>query len=147
MIETLVALLVVLPLVGVVINTLFVRRGRQAGIIASGVMAIAFAVALALFGMLFSRPAEERTVDFMLYQWIQAGPLSVPFGLLLDPLSMVMTLLITGVGLLIHIYSIGYMSHDNRPVRYFAYLRSEEHTSELQSRQYLVCRLLLEKKN
>jgi NADH-quinone oxidoreductase subunit L len=122
MIETLVALLIVLPLVGVVINTLFVRRGRQAGMVASAVMAVAFAIALGLFGLLLGRPAEERSVDFMLYQWIQAGPLSVPFGLLLDPLSSVMTLLITGVGLLIHIYSIGYMSHDSRPVRYFVYL-------------------------
>ena len=122
MIETLVALLVVLPLVGVVINTLFVRRGRQAGMVASAVMAVAFAIALALFALLLGRPAEERSVDFMLYQWIQAGPLSVPFGLLFDPLSSVMTLLITGVGLLIHVYSIGYMSHDHRPVRYFVYL-------------------------
>ncbi len=122
MIETLVALLVVLPLVGVVINALFVRQVRQAGLVASGVMGVAFIVALVTFALLLGRPAEERTVDFMLYQWIQAGPLSVPFGLMLDPLSMVMVLLITGVGLLIHIYSIGYMSHDSRPVRYFVYL-------------------------
>ncbi len=122
MIETLVALVVVLPLVGVVLNTLFIRQGRQAGLVASGVMAAAFAVAVVMFGLLLGLPAEERAVDFMLYQWIQAGPLSVPFGLLLDPLSMVMTLLITGVGFLIHVFSIGYMSHDHRPVRYFVYL-------------------------
>ena len=58
MIETLVALLVVLPLVGVVINTLFVRQGRQAGLVASGVMAVAFVVALVLFALLLGRPAE-----------------------------------------------------------------------------------------
>lgn len=122
MFETLVALLLVLPLVGVLINTLFVRRGRQAGLVASGVMVAAFAVGVVLFGLLLGRPEEERAVDFTLYQWIEAGPLSVPFGLLFDPLSAVMVLLITGVGLLIHIYSIGYMSHDSRPVRYFVYL-------------------------
>ncbi|HSH79563.1 MAG TPA: proton-conducting transporter membrane subunit, partial [Herpetosiphonaceae bacterium] len=122
MLETLVVLLIVLPLIGVLVNTFFVRRGRAAGLIASGVMLAAFGVALALFFGLLRLPAEERVIDFTLYQWIQAGPLSVPFGLLLDPLSMVMVLLITGVGSLIHIFSIGYMAHDHRPVRYFVYL-------------------------
>ncbi len=122
MLETLVVLLIVLPLIGVLVNTFFVRRGRAAGLIASGVMLAAFGVALALFVSLLQLPAEERVIDFTLYQWIQAGPLSVPFGLLLDPLSMVMVLLITGVGSLIHIFSIGYMAHDHRPVRYFVYL-------------------------
>ncbi len=122
MLETLVVLLIVLPLLGLAVNTFFVRNGRLAGFVASGVMVAAFAVALAIFAQLLGRPAEERSVDFMLYEWIRAGPLHVPFGLLLDPLSMVMVLLITGVGSLIHIFSIGYMSHDSRPVRYFVYL-------------------------
>jgi NADH-quinone oxidoreductase subunit L len=122
MLETLVVLLILLPLVGVLVNTLFIRRGRQAGYIASGVMVAAFALALVIFSNLLRLPAEERSVDFILYEWIKAGPLSVPFGILLDPLSMVMVLLITGVGSLIHIFSIGYMAHDARPVRYFVYL-------------------------
>jgi NADH-quinone oxidoreductase subunit L len=122
MIETLVALLLVLPLIGVVINTFWVRRGRQAGVVASAVMAVAFAVSLAVFALLLGRPAEERAIDFTLYEWIAAGPLRVPFGILLDPLSMVMVLLITGVGFLIHVFSIGYMAHDSRPVRYWVYL-------------------------
>lgn len=122
MIETLVVSLILLPLVGVLINTLFIRRGGQAGLIASGVMVAAFAVALVIFAQLLGLPEEGRSVDFILYEWIKAGPLSVPFGVLLDPLSMVMVLLITGVGSLIHIFSIGYMAHDARPVRYFVYL-------------------------
>jgi NADH-quinone oxidoreductase subunit L len=122
MLETLVVSLILLPLVGVLINTLFIRRGRQAGIIASGVMVVAFVLALVMFAQLNGLPEEERSVDFIVYEWMRAGPLSVPFGFLLDPLSMVMVLLITGVGSLIHIFSIGYMSHDARPVRYFAYL-------------------------
>src|SRR3712207_7514535 len=71
------------------------------------------------------------------------------FDLMVDRLSAVMLMVVTGVGLLIHIYATGYMSHEGGYYRFFAYLnlfmRSEEHTSELQSRQYLVCRLLLEK--
>ena len=122
MLETLSVVLIILPLVGVFVNTFFVRRGRTAGIIASGVMLAAFGVALALFSGLLQLHGEERVVDFTVYEWIKAGPLSVPFGILLDPLSMVMVLLITGVGSLIHIFSIGYMAHDHRPVRYFVYL-------------------------
>ncbi|MBI3932616.1 MAG: NADH-quinone oxidoreductase subunit L, partial [Acidobacteria bacterium] len=55
-------------------------------------------------------------------EWISAGPLQVPFALLLDPLSLVMLLVVTGVGSLIHIYSLGYMAHDEDRVRYFSYL-------------------------
>jgi NADH-quinone oxidoreductase subunit L len=122
MAETLIVTLILLPLLGVLLNTFFVRNGRMAGLLASAVMVVAFAVALALFTQLLGRGGEERAIDFTLYQWIKAGPLSVPFGFRLDPLSMVMTLLITGVGSLIHIFSIGYMAHDARPVRYFVYL-------------------------
>lgn len=123
LINTLVSVLIVLPLLGALINTIAIRRGRTAGLIASGVMVAAFVVALVLLSQLLAVPAEERTtLDFTLWSWISAGPLEVPFGFLLDPLSMVMVLLITGVGTLIHIFSIGYMAHDARPVRYFVYL-------------------------
>ena len=54
--------------------------------------------------------------------WIEAGGFRVPFSLLLDPLSAVMILVVTGVGSLIHIYSLGYMAHDEERVRYFSYL-------------------------
>ena len=120
---TLVPVIIALPLIGALINTFGVRNGRRAGIVASVACVAAFVVALAAFVTLLGLPHEEQTqVDFTLWQWIQAGPLSVPFGFLFDPLAGVMTLLITGVGSLIHIYSIGYMAHDARPVRYFVYL-------------------------
>lgn len=122
MLETCVVLLILLPLIGVLVNTLFIRTGRLAGLVASAVMLIAFVVALYMFAVLLGRAPEARTVDFVLYQWIQTGPLQIPVGFLLDPLAMVMVLLITGVGLLIHIYSIGYMANDARPVRYFVYM-------------------------
>ncbi len=120
MLETLIVLLIVLPLLGVFLNTFFIRQGRLAGTIASAVMVVDFVIALVLLAGLLGLAPEKRAIDFMLYEWIKAGPLSVPFGLRLDPLSMVMVLLITGVGSLIHIFSIGYMAHDSRPVRYFA---------------------------
>ena len=83
----------------------------------------AFAVALVSFAVLLGLPHEEQTeVDLTLWMWFDASTLQVPFGFLFDPLSGVMALLITGVGSLIHIYSIGYMDHDPRPVRYFVYL-------------------------
>ena len=121
LIATLLSILVMLPLVGAVLNTVL-RRPALAGRIASAVMLAAFAVGIALFVLLLGAPAEQRSVDITLWEWIRAGPLRVPFGFLLDPLSMVMILLITGVGALIHIFSIGYMAHDARPVRYFVYL-------------------------
>ena len=122
MLETLMVLLIVLPLLGVLVNTFFIRNGRLSGVIASAVLVADFVIALVLLSGLLGLGPENRAIDFTLYEWIKAGPLSVPFGLRLDPLSMVMLLLITGVGSLIHIFSIGYMAHDPRPVRYFVYL-------------------------
>jgi NADH-quinone oxidoreductase subunit L len=120
---TLVPLIVALPLVGALINTFAIRDGRRAGWIASAACLAAFAVGLIAFVSLAALPHEEQTqVDVTLWQWISAGPLQVPFGFLFDPLAAVMVLLITGVGSLIHIFSIGYMAHDPRPVRYFVYL-------------------------
>ena len=117
---TLVPAIILLPLLGALINTFGIRNGRRAGIIASIACVATFVTALTAFVLLLGLPHEEQTqVDLTLWQWIEAGPLQVPFGFLFDPLAGVMTLLITGVGSLIHIYSIGYMAHDARPVRYF----------------------------
>ncbi len=112
-----------LPLIGALINMFAIRDGRRAGLIASAACVASFVVGLTAFILLAGLPHEERThVDVTLWQWIDAGPLQVPFGFLFDPLSAVMVLLITGVGSLIHVFSIGYMAHDARPVRYFVYL-------------------------
>jgi len=120
---TLVPLIIAIPLLGAIINTVAIRDGRRAGIVASVASVAAFAVSLVAFATLLGLPHEEQVeVDLTLWTWIDAGTLNVPFGFLFDPLSGVMTLLITGVGGLIHIYSIGYMEHDPRPVRYFVYL-------------------------
>lgn len=110
------------PLLGFLLNLAFVRRERLAGQVASGAVVLAFIATIGALVVLQSLPAEERRLGFVLWEWISIGTFRVPFGLVFDPLTAVMALLITGVGSLIHIYSIGYMHGDVRPVRYFAYL-------------------------
>jgi NADH-quinone oxidoreductase subunit L len=90
--------------------------------IAPGVVGAAFVVALLCVLSLGSRPEDGRTFVQILFPWIQAGSLLVPAGLQLDPLSSVMALVVTGVGFLIHVYSVGYMSHERAFARYFVYL-------------------------
>lgn len=123
LIQTLIPLIVVLPLAGAFVNIFFIRRGRTAGWIASGVVLAAFVLGVVATASVRGLPEESHaTVDFTLWQWISAANLQVPFGFWFDPLAAVMVLLITGVGSLIHIFSIGYMAHDARPVRYFVYM-------------------------
>ncbi len=81
-----------------------------------------FVAAVSLFLEVISRPEHEREVSVHLFDWIAAGDFDVKVDFLIDPLSAVMVLVVTGVGTLIHIYSIGYMKGDARLPRYFAYL-------------------------
>jgi len=90
--------------------------------LAPAVVGGAFVVALLCVLSLASRPADGRTFVQILFPWIQAGSLSVPAALQLDPLSAVMALVVTGVGFLIHVYSVGYMAHERAFARYFVYL-------------------------
>ncbi len=83
---------------------------------------VSFAVAAVIFAEMWSRPVGERVVESHLYEWFSVGSWSFPVGLYVDPLSILFALLITGVGGLIHIYSIGYMAHDPRRRRFFAFL-------------------------
>jgi NADH-quinone oxidoreductase subunit L len=83
---------------------------------------ISFALGFVLFVQLVGRDVASRAVSVPLYDWISSGQWHVGVGLLVDQLSIVFVLLITGVGGLIHIYSIGYMAHDRRRRRFFAFL-------------------------
>ena len=67
-------------------------------------------------------PADERIINLKLFTWIPVGDFQVDAALLLDPLSAVMILVVTGVGFLIHVYSVGYMADDESYARYFTYL-------------------------
>jgi len=84
--------------------------------------AASFAVTVAGFFSLRAMEPAERLLTQRLFTWIRAGDLTVDLGFLFDPLSSAMLLFVTGIGFLIHLYSVGYMSHDRGFARYFAYL-------------------------
>lgn len=120
--ELLIWLIPLLPFIGFLLNVFVIRQERQAGLVASGVVAAAFVITLIAVGFLAGMPPEERRIVSTAWEWINTGSFRVPFAIMFDPLTAVMALLITGVGALIHVYSIGYMHGDPRVVRYFAYL-------------------------
>ena len=112
-----------LPLLGAAILLLGGRATDRWGhLLGTGLAIASFAVALIMFTGMVSRSADDRDVSDVLFSWVPVGELQVDFGFLLDQLSMCFVLLITGVGSLIHVYSIGYMQHDPDRRRFFAYL-------------------------
>lgn len=118
----LVWLVPLIPLLGFVINGL----GRNTlsknliGFIGSSVIFISFAISVGIF---FELGADtNKSHEIFLFDWISAGKLSIPLSFLVDPLSSIMLLIITGVGFLIHIYSIGYMHSDEAFGKFFSYL-------------------------
>ena len=120
---SLIWLLVALPLLGATVLLLLGRRSDKWGHWLAILMSTAsFVVGAALFIGLLGRPDDDRAIKQHLYDWQVVGTFNVPFDLRLDQLSMVFVLLITFVGTLIHIYSVGYMSHDPNRRRFFAYL-------------------------
>ncbi|MEY3990700.1 MAG: hypothetical protein RI985_1781 [Chloroflexota bacterium] len=121
-ISWLIALIPALPLVGFLVNAFLVRNERANGLIASASVLAAFAVTVAAVVNLAMLEEDARRISVTLWEWLAVGKLNVTIGLLFDPLTAVMTLLVTGVGALIHIFSMSYMHHDTRPARYFAYL-------------------------
>ncbi len=113
-----------LPLAGFLVNGLLGRRlGKGAvTLVGPGVVGAAFALALTIFLALLRLPAHERLYELDLFRWIPSGDLQIAAGLQVDPLSTVMMLVVTGVGFLIHVYSVGYMREDPGYWRFFAYL-------------------------
>lgn len=118
-----IAALIGLPLLGATVLLLGGRRTNAWGhFLAVAMSASSFLLGTFLFIQMAGKSDEEREVGQHLFDWISVGAFQVPFGLHLDQLSIVFVLLITGVGTLIHIYSIGYMEHDPNRRRFFAYL-------------------------
>ncbi|MGY5883995.1 NADH-quinone oxidoreductase subunit L [Modestobacter lacusdianchii] len=114
-------LVIALPLAGAALLLLGGRRTDRWGhLLATGTVVVAFVLAVACTLQLSDRPGHAASVD--LFTFIRTGGLDVSAGLLIDPLSAVFMLLITGVGALIHVYSIGYMASDPGRRRFFAYL-------------------------
>jgi NADH-quinone oxidoreductase subunit L len=134
--------ILLLPLFGFVVLALFgnwIKRDKEengAGWLACGTVLTSFGLAVWTTVRLFALSASETGLRFtqpvlawpplsekaVPINWMEAGGFAIPFNLLVDPLSCVMLLVVTGVGSLIHIYSLGYMAHDEEKVRYFSYL-------------------------
>jgi NADH-quinone oxidoreductase subunit L len=116
-------LLVLLPAASAAVLLLGGRRTNSWGHLLGCAAPIAsFVIAVALFADLTSKSNADRQIDQHLFSWVPAGSFQASANLLLDPLSLVFTLLITGVGSLIHIYSVGYMEHDPDRRRFFGQL-------------------------
>ena len=116
-------LLIALPLASSAVLLLAGRRADKWGhLLATAVSLSTFVLGTLQFFAMQSRPTEERALTQKLFDWINVGSFNVSAALLLDQLSICFVLLITGVGSLIHIYSISYMEHDHDRRRFFAYL-------------------------
>jgi NADH-quinone oxidoreductase subunit L len=117
------ALILLFPALGVLFNLfLGARMGRRAvNLVGPGVMFGAFAAAGWAFLRLLALPRGDALV-FTLWPWIEAGRFHVEFALRVDALSGVMVMVVTGVGAFIHLYSIGYMAHDDDFARFFTYM-------------------------
>ncbi len=116
-------LMIVIPAASAALLLLVGRAGNAWGHLLGTVAPFAsFVIGLLLFGQLLGRDEAGRSVTVPLYEWFASGRWNIGVGLLVDQLSIVFVLLITGVGGLIHVYSIGYMAHDERRRRFFGFL-------------------------
>ncbi|MFF2063707.1 NADH-quinone oxidoreductase subunit L [Streptomyces sp. NPDC058200] len=121
--ENLIALLVAAPLLGAGVLLCGGRRLDRTGHWLGTLLAAAsFVIAVVLFSDMLGRTGEDRSLHQHLFSWIPVESFQADVAFQLDQLSMTFVLLITGVGTLIHIYSIGYMEHDERRRRFFGYL-------------------------
>ncbi|MFP5080754.1 NADH-quinone oxidoreductase subunit L [Pedobacter sp. JCM 36344] len=118
----LVWLVPLIPLLGFIINGLGRNTfsKRLIGVVGSGVILISLLISIGIFFALGS--SVEKSHEIFLFDWISAGSLKIPLSFLIDPLSSIMLLIITGIGFLIHIYSIGYMYDDAGFGKFFSYL-------------------------
>ena len=128
-------LTVLLPLLGFIINGAFGskisaiggsasdrRNEKVIGIIGSGVIGLSFLITVFAFFQTLALPVEERKTIINLFTWLKVSSLDVGFAYQVDQLSLIMALIVTGVGFIIHVYSIGYMRGDKGFWRFFAYM-------------------------
>ncbi len=117
-------LIPMMPLIGFLINGLFGSRLSKSVVntVACGSVLASFLLSANAVIQLIGLPVESRSFELILYSWIPSGSFNADIGFLLDPLSSIMILVVSGVGFLIHVYSIGYMSHDQDYSRFFTYM-------------------------
>jgi NADH-quinone oxidoreductase subunit L len=122
--EILTTLLLVLPLAGFGLTALFGRRlHTRAWIIAVPTLVVVWLIAMYLvYQTLFLHAFPDEGLHFTLYSWVPAGNFNIDFNLAIDALTAVLLIVVTTVGMLVHVYSIGYMAHDPGRWRFFAYL-------------------------
>ncbi len=113
------------PLAGTIINALLYRTGRTSrltGYVGTAALALSFAFAIVAFLSLQGRDPEHRQIVSTLYDYAVTGSIDARMAILVDPLSVLMLLVVTGVSMLIHLYSVAYMGGDRGYARFFAYL-------------------------
>ncbi|MGO1384258.1 MAG: NADH-quinone oxidoreductase subunit L [Arachnia sp.] len=116
-------LVIAIPLASAALLLVMGRRSNGWGhLLGTAATAASFIIGLLLFLQMLVAEEGSRAVSVPLYEWIATGSWSIEVGLLVDQLSILFVLLITGVGALIHVYSIGYMEHDENRRKFFAYL-------------------------
>ena len=120
--KNLIWLIPVLPLLGFLINGIGNRNIPRniSGLVASLTVLGSFVVSVVLFSQLLS--SEQLVITSKAFTWIPAGSFEIEMGLMADRLTGIMLLVVTGVGFLIHVYSMGYMHDETDYARYFAYL-------------------------
>ena len=128
----LIYLTILLPLAGFLFNGIFGSKIKNAcpdsigekviGWIGSGVIGISFLVSLFSFFETLSLPTDNRQTIVNLFNWMTVGNLNINFSYQVDQLSLVMAMIVTGVGFIIHVYSIGYMHGDKGFWRFFSYM-------------------------
>lgn len=118
-------LTILFPFAGFLINGIFgnrIKNEKIIGWIGSSAVGLSFIVSVISFFQLIGMSPEQRSIEVNLFSWLNIGNLHINFGFLVDPLSILMSLIVTGVGFLIHIYSIGYMHGDKGYWRFFSYM-------------------------
>ena len=120
--QTVAWLIPVLPLLGAAFLGLLGRRLAKGAVTAVALAAVAGSLVLAGLAFWAVLGAPGRRLEFTYLDWMAAGTLRVPFGLVFDPLSATMALVVAGIGALIHLYSVGYMEEEPGYARYFCYL-------------------------
>ncbi len=117
-------LIPVFPAVGFLINGFFGRRydKKIVGWVACSALGLSFLTSILIFFQLIGRPPTERHFEKVLFDWVVSGSLQTVIGYQIDPLSILMALVVSGVSFFIHIYSVGYMHDDPGYPRYFTYL-------------------------
>jgi len=122
--QILISLLLALPIAGFGLTALIGRRlGTRAWIIAVPAIVLTWAIGMyVVYQALFVHAFGEEGLHFTLYSWVPAGSFNIDFNLAVDSLTAVLLIVVTTVGMLVHVYSIGYMAHDPGRWRFFAYL-------------------------